>query len=224
MTPGLLALPHFQCYELDRRPFTPIRDVSLIDQFGDGTVDVRRPKRICNPANKRNEDPSAPSLPDHLVSYEIRKTGARFERVRDVRVTNQFGTIDVDLRRPSRLLVPSAKSLTSPAPPLGPTILDHYQCYDLGRARTRVADVSVVDQFGTLSVDVKRPQSLCVAADKNGEGIQDPAAHLLCYQVKTTPQRTDFHGPIFIDNQFGAGEFAFTRPTELCLPSTIQMP
>jgi hypothetical protein len=224
LTPGFPPLPHFQCYELTRKRYDKIVGVTLNDQFGNGVVDVKRPKRICNPANKNNEDPGAVNLADHLIDYEIKQTSSRFARLKDVSVANQFGTVLVEMVRPDRLMVPSTKSHTDPAPPLGNTMLDHYKCYRVVRARTRVGGLAVVDQFGTLSVDIKRPLRLCVAADKNGEGIQDPTAHLMCYQVKTRPQRTDFHGPIFTSNQFAAEEFSFTRPTELCVPSLVQAP
>jgi hypothetical protein len=224
ITPIVPPLPHFQCYELVRKLYTVVSGVTLDDQLGVGLVDVGRAKRICNPASKNGEDQGAPALPDHLIDYYVKQTSPRFDRLKGVQVANQFGTINVELVRPDRLMVPTAKSLTDPAPPLGASILDHYKCYRVVGAQTRVPDLTVVDQFGTLAVDVKRPIRLCLAADKNGEGVLNPDSHLMCYQVKTRPQRTTFHGPIFVDNQFGPEEFDFTRPTELCLPSVVTVP
>ena len=86
--------------------------------------------------------------------------------------------------RPELLLVPSAKSLSGPPPPLVGSSLDHFLCYDTKGGRTRVNHVKIDDEFGTIIVDVKRPVRLCVPVDKNGEGVVDPTASLLCYQVR----------------------------------------
>ena len=135
-------------------------------------------------------------------------------------MVNEFGTMLVDVLRPDLLLVPSAKSLTAPPPALARPAVDHFKCYKVRGGRIRLPGVEVTDKFGTLTVNVKKPIRLCVAAD-SGNGILDPSAHLLCYQVRTASQSPRFEGPgpIFVDNQFGPDTFAVTRPTELCVPS-----
>jgi hypothetical protein len=119
-------------------------------------------------------------------------------------------------------MVPTAKSETAPPGPLASTAVGRFKCYKVRRAKTRVPGVVVRDQFGTLTLDVKKPFRLCIAADKNHEGIVDPAAHLMCYKVaqRSLPR---FRGiePIYIDNQFGASTIATDHLRELCVPSTI---
>jgi hypothetical protein len=91
-------------------------------------------------------------------------------------------------------------------------------------ARTRVAGLEVVDQFGTLRVDVKKPARLCTAVDKRGEGIIDPAANLMCYTVRTSKGAPTFRGPsgsVYVDNQFGADAFVVNHARELCVPSLV---
>ena len=56
------------------------------------------------------------------------------------------------------------------------------------RGKFKRAGLSVVDQFASQVLDIKKPARLCVPADKNDEGILDPVSHLMCYQVR--PART----------------------------------
>ena len=215
--PGLCALPplnHFQCYDIERTKFDRVA-VDLADDFGPSTVEVRRPRQLCAPVNKKGEDPTAPDDPDHLLGYEIRRTSARFERLVDELVTDQFGALALDLRRPDLLLVPTAKDVSGPAAPLDPPMVDHYQCYKVRGDRRRVPGIAVEDQFGTDVTAVKKPRRLCLPVDKNGEGILDNAARLMCYQTKPGPR---VNKEVWFANQFGGGIVEARRARELCVP------
>jgi len=213
---------HFMCYELRRQPrFAGRSGDSLADQFGPSTVDVRDRKRLCNPADKNDEGILHPS--EHLVAYTIRQTAPDFDTIRDIRLVNQFGEIEVDLARPDYLMVPSLKFHLMMERGPAPFTTDHFKCYDLRRGRTRTT-VNVTDQFGDLVVNVKRPERLCVPADKNGGGIQHPADHLTCYRVKTDPRRLASGTPFLIDNQFEQETVIVTGPRELCVPSLKFLP
>ncbi len=209
----------FQCYEIHRPPLN--RTVTLVDALGTSTVVVKRAKRICAPADINGTNPTAPSHPGHFTYYTIHELNP-FTPVKNVGVTNPFGTMTVTLARPDRLLVPTSKSLTAPPAPLA-TPLDHFKCYRVGSARARFDDFTITDQFGTIDIDVKRPLHLCLAADKNDEGIPNPGAAMLCYQVRGRPPRT---APdlVYTNNQFGADQFPFFGPRDLCVPSTIVLP
>jgi len=227
-------LNHFQCYGFQREPFDEVPDVSLDDAFGASVVDVVRISRLCNPANKMDEAPNAVDDPDHLMAFKIRQRTPRFRRIRDVEVTTQFGPLMLDVIRPIALMVPTTKSLIAPVsvPPSDPGV-DHFKCYQVKRVRQRVADVGIEDQFGILSLDLKRPGMLCAPADKLGE---DPNAvgadgHLLCYRIRSRPRFVDFEGPVWFANQFVPEGSIIevqntdgTRPTELCVPATIRRP
>lgn len=211
---------HYQCYELHQGTQNR-RQVTLDDLFGDSSVIVGRAKRICAPADKLGEDPDAPADPNHLVSYEISQSG--FVPVHGLHVQNQFQDDVINLTRPDYMMVPSAKDLTATPPALPPAI-NHYKCYQIEHSRFRRAGVTIEDQFGSLTVDIKRPVRFCAAADKNGEGVIDPSSHLLCYQVRETSSPR-FKGPqIFTTNQFGSNTFKVFGPRELCLPTLILNP
>ena len=210
---------HYQCYELHQGPQNR-RQVTLDDVFGDSGVSVARQKRICNPADKNDEDPDAPGDPNHLVSYEIRQDPS-FVPVKNLHIQNQFQDAFINLSRPDYMMVPSAKSLIG-TPPAQAAAINHYKCYQIVRSRFRTAGIGIDDQFGSLNVDIKRPVRFCAAADKNGEGIIFPGEHLTCYQVRPVTGSPRFKGPqIFLTNQFGSTENKVFGPRELCVPTQI---
>jgi hypothetical protein len=197
--------------------------VSLADAIGPSTITIKRAKRLCAPADKNGEDPTAPADAEHLTYYTLKQATPRFAKIRGVAVTNQFGTLMVDVVKPDRMLVPTAKSLTGTPPPLAVPI-DHFKCYRV-RGKFRAMGLGVTDQFGGITVDLKKPLHLCLAANKNGEGVLDPNTHLLCYQVRIT-SGTSFHPQptVFTDNQFGPDTFDLFGPRDLCVASTVVLP
>ncbi len=214
-TPG--NLDHFQCYETHRPPIR-LSGVSLVDRFGASTVRVLRSKRFCAPADKNHEDPTAPLDPDHLTVYTIKQTSPHFTPVRDFTVSNQFGTMQLELVRPDALMVPSAKSHTGPVASYTPAI-DHFKCYK-ARGRFRTGEIDIQDQFGSIVASIKRPVRYCAPVDKNGEGIMDPNTHLVCYQVRSAAGAPT-HDTLYSLNQFGPDTFTVFGPRELCVPSTV---
>ena len=220
------SINHFGCYALGSGPFSRF-DVTLEDEFGLTASKIRRPKRICNPANTNGQNPGAANARDHLVAYHIKRSTPRLDPIKNVQVFNQFHPVEplvVDVIRPDFMMVPSLKSRTQQPTP-APFLLDHFKCYRVKGARFRRAGVTIQDQFGTILVDIKRPRRLCVPAEKNnGGGPINPRDHLMCYEIRRakgspfTPA-----GQIFINNQFGPDTFEAFRPTELCAPSLVDL-
>jgi hypothetical protein len=104
--------------------------------------------------------------------------------------------------------------------------VDHFRCQKVKVAKgspfQAISQVSVVDQFEQPKLfDLKKPTRLCSAVDKNGEGLVDPAALLLCYQAKPGPgqpkhvKRTGLH----VAHQFGVELLDTVKEEELCVPS-----
>lgn len=211
---------HFSCYEIRRQPFS-LPGVSLIDQFGSSVVTLSKAERLCAPTDKNDEDPLAPTLPGHLEGYVFK---APFTRVLNQRIVNQFGTITVDLLKTSDLLVPTAKSLTSPPPLLSPPTPDHFNCYKVRISRNTpkfipVTGVKLDDQFGTVTgVTIVKPLLLCAPVDKNGEdpGAETHEGHLMCYKTKQPP-----FGQLvaFLNNQFGPQTKTLIQRREFCVLS-----
>jgi hypothetical protein len=95
---------------------------------------------------------------------------------------------------------------------------DHYKCYKTRQVGTRFLerDVTLTDQFGTTTARVRRAQRLCNPVDKNGEGIADTTAHLMCYNI-AEPHFAPRN--VIVQDQFGEHALTVNRPDSLCLPA-----
>jgi hypothetical protein len=104
---------------------------------------------------------------------------------------------------------------TIPSPPG-----DHFKCYKLrgGGHRFHPGPVGLVDQFGASASVAEEPERLCNPVDKEGEGITDPTAHLMCYDLA---QEKGFQArDVVVRNQFGDQILTVVRPESLCVPAT----
>ncbi|HEY2389441.1 MAG TPA: thrombospondin type 3 repeat-containing protein, partial [Candidatus Binatia bacterium] len=219
-------LDQFQCYDAGARGSQVVHGVKLVDRYSTSTVDLVEPKRVCNPADLNGDDPDAPTHEQHLVAYRIRRTSPRPDLPRDQTIESPFGTLTFDLTKADLVLVPSAKSTSAPPAPLTNVTIDHFQCYRISHGRTRLNNLAIIDEFGHLGIDIKRPRRLCVPVDQNGTSPNAPVhpAQLMCYDVRLRATSRPFVGPrqIFIANQFGSATLERLRPTELCLPATSE--
>jgi hypothetical protein len=224
-TPDELAcLDHFSCYKSKTTAgFTPESGITLVDAFWTSTVEAKKPKWLCTPADKNDEDPTAPTHPDHLESYQIRPA-TKFAGAGGVVLLDQFGTTTLALTKPAYVLVPTAKSLT--APPTAPVapVVDHFHCYKVKVTTSNVAlpplGVSVEDQFGTQTAELRKLKYACVPVNKNGEepGAETNSGYLTCYQQKSTPKFVK-RSPVYTANQFGNETMDVLKPAVLCLPA-----
>jgi hypothetical protein len=101
---------HFTCYKVRRSRGAAkfvSRTVTVTDQFQTVTETLLKPYRLCAPASKNNEDPSAPLHPDHLLCYKV-KTIPFAET--DVSTDNQFGPDQLRLIHRRELCVPALKN------------------------------------------------------------------------------------------------------------------
>ena len=101
-------------------------------------------------------------------------------------------------------------------------VLDHFKCYKLraGAQLTR-PELEVTDQFETKNTQVQRPIRFCNPVDKNGEGINDATAHLMCYQAKDVRGQARFQRTrVRVENQFGTQDLNVYKTDVLCLPAT----
>ncbi len=227
-----LSVRHFLFYKVQTSPGTPSfvapPPVLLADQFETKTHPVTKPLALGNPANKNNEDPLAPLDEKHLKAYQLGTLpGAPPHVPHTVRVDNQFGTLFVKTSKPDRLLVPTAKSLVGPIPPLVSPTLDHFKCYPVTIATGTPAfpagkQATVVDQFNQAKTyDIKKPLRLCNPVSVSGAPIQDQEAHLLCYQIRRAlgqPNHVRIDH-IHVNNAFGPEQLKTIKDEELCLPS-----
>jgi hypothetical protein len=206
--------------------------VTLVDRFGNYSPTLTEVHRICAPADKNGDDPTAPTNPNHEASYDLSGGGSSAVVAQGLKVTNQFGTFTMDVRGLDRLLVPTSKKLTAPpGPPLPLNVIRHYACHDIsnisGPDISKKA-VTVVDQFASTPIPGftgKSKWRLCVAANKNNEDPTAPTDNtaLMCFFAAKTPPFATVN--LFLNNQFGPNQFAnkphATQFDELCVPSNI---
>ena len=170
--------------------------VTLNDVFGDGTVKVKRAKRICAPADKNDEDPDAPtSAVDHLKAYEINQTN-KFTPVKKLARHQPVRQRD-DQPRPTRLHLGAGGQ----EPRRQPARRSSRRSTTTSATRSPTRKFRSLGDQGRRSVrDAERrhqanPVRFCAAADKNGEGIVDPEAHLMCYRSVPPKGQPRFKGP-----------------------------
>lgn len=113
------------------------------------------------------------------------------------------------------------------APAAAQAQLDHYKCYqgkDLKNPKfikLKCKDNTgpqTVDQFSNECVDVQKVKFVCNPVSKNGSTINDPDAHLICYQIKGAKFKP---GPkVQVSTQFQVSQFEVRKAKLLCVPGT----
>lgn len=107
------VLDHFKCYKAKdlKNPKFEATTVSLSDQFGvnDGMFEVKKPFLFCAPADKNGEGIANPV--DHLACYKVK--GPKLDKADrpSVEVENQLGTLQLEVKKPFLLCVPSTKTV-----------------------------------------------------------------------------------------------------------------
>jgi len=202
--------------------------VTLEDQFDSGAYSGTVVKRFCTPAEKAGEGIFDEET--HLVAYRIE--GPHSARV-GIEVRNEFGVFRLDTRKVESLMVPSAKSILPDPPPGLPdpsSQVDNYRCLKARLTRgtggfprdLKAQPLSLSDQFGARIVFLRKPAELCLPTEKNGGGIKNPQAHLVCYKIKADP-RTSATG-VQVKSSLGALTLDLGREAELCVPSLKNLP
>jgi len=189
---------------------------------------VLKARQLCTPADKNGE--GIIDATTHLESYTFRQTTPHVRQT--VATANQFGNLSLTTTKPDTLFVPTAKSLvpSSPPPPDNNAInVDHYKCYKIkvtsGTPKfPKGVQATVADQFNAPPklFDVRKPKHLCNPVDKNGEGVKNADAHLVCYQVKgASGQPKHVRRDVLLNNQFGPESATTIKESELCVPTVI---
>jgi subtilisin family serine protease len=107
------VIDSFKCYlAKDRKSpkFVPTT-VALGDQLGlnDGTFAVKKPHLLCNPAEQNGLPVDHPA--PHLVCYKIKGPKISKGDRPSVEAEDAFGTVQLQLKKPFLLCVPSVKSV-----------------------------------------------------------------------------------------------------------------
>lgn len=164
---------------------------------------------------------------DHYLCY---RTGAlgdgpRVGPLLGVRVVDQFGAQLVDVDPATALCTPADKNDEDPD---ASAHADHLRAYPVrprGAAGTAIGQ-KVVNQFGTLFLDVLAPTTLLVPAAKNLAGAPPAPAlpavdHFLCHPVQRPRGAAPFVPVprVRVEDQFGTRLVDVLAPTRLCAPA-----
>jgi len=193
--------------------------VFLDDKYESATYTVDKPDRLYNPIDK-NEEGLTDDI-SHYVGYKIKipKGDDKFEHIKGVSVTDQFGQLTIDIKKPKLLLVPS-----------DPVTVNHFKCYDIKETKhtpkfekltipVNDPNFEIIQEF-----EVKKPKHLCVPVHKTHDGITTEIIgeenNLTCYDVKKLKGDDKFEKRnVFTNNQFGPEELKVEKQEELCVPS-----
>src|SRR5262245_55694918 len=111
--PQLPPLDQFQCYKVKGAKGAPKfvkKTATISNQFESTTVTLTKPYKVCVPADKNGEDPTAPTHPTSLVCYKTKdgKFGSSTHTI-----TNQFPDDSVTVLHRRELCVPSPPPTTT---------------------------------------------------------------------------------------------------------------
>jgi len=150
---------------------------------------------------------------DHFQCYEVKPA---FFSSPPVTVTDRFGTLTETLKFPHSLCNPTNKNNEGIVDPT-----DHLVGYQTKSPKfIKQTNKTFVDQFGTLTLDLVRPQFLLVPSGKDGVAQLPPLDHFQCYKVKRSKGSPKFvQKTASISNQFETTTVTLSKPYKVCVPA-----
>jgi hypothetical protein len=138
---------------------------------------------------------------------------------RIVSIQNQFGTLTLEVKNPAILCVPSEKDGV-----MSSLNINHFECYTAntkaGTPAFQKRNVTLVDQYKSITAKVDGPRQLCNPVNKSGGGIPNPSNHLVCYELKDIKPGAFAARDAQTSNQFGSETLTVIKEKLLCVPST----
>jgi hypothetical protein len=208
-------LDSYLCYKTSvAREISP----TLSDAFDSGVYEGTKMKQFCIPADR-----DSIGVTDEVTSLSVMGIKGPHAKQSAVRVLVGTDEFFFDTKKASTLMVPATRSYTAAPPALNPgNDVDHYRCLKVAHSKDTArlpkgTTVDVDDDLGLRGVELKKPSSLCVPTDKNGEGIKRPEDHLLCYKAKPLIKHT--RDNVRVLDQFSQTVASFKGEAELCVPA-----
>jgi hypothetical protein len=157
----------------------------------------------------------------HFACYETERP---VTPLLPVNLVDQFGSADVFKREPLDLCNPTDKNSETPGAEASAAHLVGYKLFSETRF-TRVSNVEVVNQFGTVVVDLTRRSRLLVPSTKSLSSTPAPLPagaldHFACYFTKRARFAARFTPIAAVDlvDQFGPIAVKVLKPRVLCTP------
>jgi hypothetical protein len=190
-----------------------------LDTDGDGIGDLcDNLPNTPNPGQGDDDDDTTgdPDPADHFQCYEIKPA---FQAPIAVTAESQFGPLNQTLRFPHRLCAPTDKNQEGIMDPV-----QHLTGYSTRVSTTVFKRLrqQIVNQFGSILLDVVRADMLLVPTAKNGVPLPpDTIDHFQCYKVKRTRGTAKFVPISGVQIVDGLGSYTamLVKPRYLCAPA-----
>lgn len=166
---------HLESYQIKRvagtAKFSKLVRQTVVDEFGQLTIDVVKPERMMVPsATDPSAPPTAPGSPamDVFTCYKIKTSGgtAKFTPVIGAVVETALGTVTMDMVKPAKVCIPTS---VQGGPTGAETHRDHLTCYK-AKPRSTFATGRVYTANALSSTDVldlRKPFEVCVPSELN---------------------------------------------------------
>jgi len=194
-----------------------------LDSDGDGIGDLcDNLPNTPNPGQEDDDDDTVgnPDPADHFQCYEIKPAS---QAPTFLSSESQFGPLDLTLRFPHRLCAPANKNNEGIQDPV-----QHLVGYAVRNATTfvRRQRQTIVNQLGSIVLDVVRPDLLLVPTGKNGVPLPpDTIDHFQCYKVKRSRGMPKFvPQTVTVGDQFENITVLLKKPQLLCAPTNKIIP
>jgi hypothetical protein len=162
---------HLQCYATRGPALKRLVDVQ--NQFGSQRLLVKAPRRLCVPSQKRivrrgkkRRFPRIQARIDHLQCYAVAPQGPLWavQRVRGVKLADQFGRRGTKLGKPFQLCAPAQKVFRKRTTPIQHPV-HHLLCYKVKPRKVRRL-VQIRNQFERPRLLTRKAVALCVPTNK----------------------------------------------------------
>ncbi len=157
---------HLTWYRLQQQQPEPRRTVRFKNQFGQHSVDIRQPRYLLVPAEKKSDpDSQFPKKLDHYKCYDIIKVNV-FPGAPLVSLEDQFGVQNnVQIDEPVLFCLPVVKEREGEEPQRIKDKRNHLAIYPITPEGSD-KQISVQDQFGERDLVTRRGVFLCVPTTK----------------------------------------------------------
>ncbi len=159
---------------------------------------------------------------DHFQCYRARTTG--FSRV-PITLSDRFGNRSATVRSAIDLCAPADKNGEDPEAVNSPGFLTSYKISAPGRFQ-QLTGVSAMNQFGPVTLNVKKPKVLLVPTTVSLDGPPSSPAgafvnHFNCYDVSVTNGTTaPPAGTVTVHTTFETVQVQPQKPERLCVPTS----
>jgi hypothetical protein len=135
-----------------------VKQVTVDNQFGLQSMSLSKPDRMMVPTAKSLTGPASP-LTAPIDHYKCYKVGGAKLNMPGIAISDQFGSIVVDIKKPLHLCLPAIKEHEGPLVDPSTALM----CYKVsGQPPAVRPEVNTLNQFGPDTYTFFGPRDFCV--------------------------------------------------------------